>query len=95
MSDAAVFQARRINRPDLAAQWLAEIPTSTSHGWFRSRAEAAVQEARGDVAGALQKLAEVEAALLTLPKNPQRDTLLTLLQRWKTELEGETTVTPA
>jgi hypothetical protein len=86
MSDAAVFQARRRKRPDLAEQWLAAIPVNTPHRWFRARAEAAILEARGDGAGALAKLAEVEAAILTSPRNPQRDTLLRLLQRWKTEL---------
>jgi hypothetical protein len=70
-SDAAVFQARRHKRPDLAEQWLAEIPVNTPHRWFRSRAEAAILEARGDVAGARGKLADVESALLALPKTPQ------------------------
>jgi hypothetical protein len=86
MSDAAVFQARRRKRPDLADQWLAEIPLNTPRRWFRSRAEAAILEARGDVAGAQGKLADVESALLALPKNPQRDTLLRLLERWKAEV---------
>jgi hypothetical protein len=35
---------------------------------------------------ALGKLAEVEAAFLTLPTSPQQVTLLRLLQRWKDEL---------
>jgi hypothetical protein len=42
MSEAAVFQARRRKRVDLADQWLAEIPVRTQHPWFRSRAEAAI-----------------------------------------------------
>jgi hypothetical protein len=86
MSDAAVFQARRRKRPDLAEQWLAGIPADTRHQWFRSRAEAAILEARGDAAGALGKLADVEAVILAFPTSPQRDTLLRLLERWKTEL---------
>jgi hypothetical protein len=86
MSDAAVFQARRRKRPDLAEQWLAGIPVNTPHRWLRSRAEAAILEAHGDRAGALEKLAEVEAAFLAFPRNPRRETLLQLLQRWKTEL---------
>jgi hypothetical protein len=86
MSDAAVFQARRRRRADLAEQWLAGIAVTTQHRWFRSRAEAAVLEAKGDLAGALGKLSEVEAALLASPGNPQRETLLLLLQRWKAEL---------
>jgi hypothetical protein len=85
-SDAAVYQARRRKRSDLAEQWLAEIPVTTRHGWIRSRAEAAVLEAKGDVAGAINKLAETETALLTLPENAQRETLFRLVQRWKAEL---------
>src|SRR5262249_60877006 len=81
MSDAAVFQARRRKRPDLADQWLAEIRVNTPHRWFRSRAEAAILEARGDVAGARGKLTDVESALLALPKTPQRDTPLRFLAR--------------
>jgi hypothetical protein len=42
---------------------LAEIPVTTRQGWIRSRAEAAVLEAKGDVDGAMNKLAETETAL--------------------------------
>jgi hypothetical protein len=86
MSDAAVFQARRRKRTDLAEQWLAGIPIKTQQPWFRARVEAAILEARGDVDGAVGKLAEVEAAILTLPKSAQRDTSLRLLERWKSDL---------
>jgi hypothetical protein len=86
MSECAVFQARRRKRPDLAEQWLAGIPANTQHSWFRSRAEAAILESKGDVPSALEKLGEVEAAFLTFPRNPQRENLLRLLQRWKSEL---------
>jgi hypothetical protein len=86
ISDAAVFQGRRRKRTDFADQWLAEIPVKTQYPWFRSRAEAAILEAKGDVDGALGKLAEVEAAMLTLPKNAQRDMSLRLLERWKSDL---------
>jgi hypothetical protein len=86
MSDAAVFQARRRRRVDLAEQWLAEIPVTARSQWLRARAEAAILEAKGDVGGALGKLAEVEAAISTLPNKCQRDTLLRLLQRWKSGL---------
>ena len=88
MSDAAVFQARRRMRHDLADEWLGTIPLNTPHRWFRSRAEAAILEAQGDTAGALEKLAEVEAAIRRLPESAQRETLLRLLERWKNELCG-------
>jgi hypothetical protein len=86
MSDAAVFQARRRKRADLADQWLAGIPDTTPNRWFRSRAEAAILEAQGDVDGAMKKLAETETAILATPKSAQRKTVLRLLQRWKSEL---------
>ena len=86
MSDAAVFQARRRKRTDLADQWLAGIPVKTQHSWFRTRAEAAILEAKGNVDGAVRKLAEVEAAILALPRNALRNTSLRLLERWKSDL---------
>ena len=89
MSDAAVFQARRRKRADLAEQWLAEIPDKTQNAWFRARAEAAILEAKSDVEGAMKKLAETERTILAFPKNAQRETLLRLLQKWKSELGGQ------
>jgi hypothetical protein len=86
MSEAAVFQARRRRHAELAEQWLDGIPVNTPHRWFRSRAEAAILEAKGDIDGALNKLAETEAAILALPKNAQRETSLRLLERWKVDL---------
>jgi hypothetical protein len=86
MSEAAVFQARRRRRAELAEQWLAGIPVNTPHRWFRSRAEAAILESKGDINGALDKLAETETAILALPKNAQRETSLRLLERWKADL---------
>ena len=50
MSDAAVFQARRRKRIDLAEQWLADIPQKTEYPWLRPRGEAAILEAKGDIA---------------------------------------------
>jgi hypothetical protein len=85
-SDAAVYQARRRKRADLADQWLAEIPVTAQYAWFRSRAEAAILEANGDVDGAMKKLAETETALLAIPKSAQRETLLRLLHRWQSDL---------
>jgi hypothetical protein len=86
MSDAAVFLARKRKRADLADRWLAGIPIKAQTQWLRYRAEAAILEAKGDVDGALGKLAEVEAAMLALPKNARRATALLLLQRWQSEL---------
>jgi hypothetical protein len=86
MSDAAVFQARRRKRVDLANQWLAQIPLTTQNAWFRSRSEAAILEAKGDADAAIAKLADGEKAILALTKSAQRDALERLLERWKSEL---------
>lgn len=85
-SDAAVYQARRRKRADLANQWLAEIPATAQYQWLLSRAEAAILEANGDVEGAMKKLTETETAILAIPKSIQRETSLRLLQRWKSDL---------
>jgi hypothetical protein len=86
ISDVVVYLARQRKRSDLAAQWLADLPT-VSNPRLRLRAEAAVLEAQGDTAGALRKLDEYEAALLALPKgNPQREMLLRALPGWRSEL---------
>lgn len=86
MSDAAVFQARRRKRPDLAGQWLAGIPEATPSPWLRLRAEAAILEAQGDLEGARRKLGFVEAAVRGLPDATQREITLRLLGRWQAEL---------
>jgi hypothetical protein len=86
MSDAAVFQARRRKRPDLAAEWLAAMPAATGPPWFRSRVEAAILEAQGDRDGALTQLQAVEATILCLPSSAQREVALQLLRRWTSEL---------
>jgi hypothetical protein len=88
MSDAAVFQARRRKRADLAEQWLADLPAQAPFPWFRSRAEAAIREAQDDLEGALRKLDEGERSILLLPDRTQRELLLCLLRKWRSELEG-------
>jgi hypothetical protein len=88
MSEAAAFQARRRKRPDLAEQWLAEMPATTPLPWLRSRAEAAVLEAYGDIEGAVRKLDEYEKAIRAMPDEMQREMLLRGLRRWRSELPG-------
>ena len=91
MSDAAVFQARRRKRADLAEEWLAKIPANTPQSWLRSRAEAAVLEAHGDFEGADRKLDECEKAIRALPNATQREVLLPVAVR--TSGSGHRTVT--
>ncbi|HWX56076.1 MAG TPA: M50 family metallopeptidase [Verrucomicrobiae bacterium] len=91
LSDAAAFQARRRKRVDLAEQWLADMPSQTQTPGLRLWAEAAILEARGDVAGALSKLNDYEAAVLTIRVPSQREMSLRYLQRWRSELQSSTT----
>jgi hypothetical protein len=85
-ADAAIFQARKRYRVDLAEQWLSEVPEKTLLPGLRSRAESAILEAKGDIEGALKKLDEVERAVMTIHDSYQRAVSLRLLQRWKREL---------
>jgi ribosomal protein S7 len=86
MSDAAVFQARKRKRIDLAEQWLAFMPQTTQRPGLRSRVQAAILEAQGDNQGALTKLEEVEKAVRTLPNQAQRELSLRFLRRWQSDL---------
>jgi hypothetical protein len=88
ITDAAVFQARRRRRIDLAEQWLAELPPKTEYPWMRPRCEAAILEARGDIDGALKKLDEMEKLVLACPNQWVREIALRNLRRWKSELQA-------
>jgi hypothetical protein len=87
ITDAAVFQARRRKRIDLAEQWLADLPPKLEYPWLPLRGQAAILEARGDIAGALRKLDEVEKLLLAVPNQALREMSLRNLKRWKAELK--------
>lgn len=91
ITDAAVFQARRRRRIDLAEQWMADLPQKTEYPWMRPRCEAAILEARGDLPGALGKLDEMEKLVQANPNQALREITLRNLRRWKAELqEGST-----
>lgn len=87
MSDAAVFQARRRKRIDLAEQWLADLPEKNEYPWMRLRGEAAILEGKGDIAGALTKLDEIEKMISAAPNQALREMSLRGLLRWKAELQ--------
>jgi hypothetical protein len=87
MSDAAVFQARRRKRIDLAELWLSDIPAKGEYPWIRPRGEAAILEAKGDTAGALKKLSEIEKMVLAVPNQALREMSLRGVRRWKAELD--------
>jgi Peptidase family M50 len=86
ISDAAVFQARRRNRIDLAQRWLEDLSSSTASPWLRLRAEAAILEARGEARAAASKLDEIGRLVEDFPDRRQREWLLSLLGRWRSDL---------
>jgi Peptidase family M50 len=86
---AAIFQARRRGRVDLAEQWLALVPVKTQTPGLRSQAEAAILEAQGRIEDALSKLNESKAAVAAIPQPSLRVVSLASLDRWKKELLAE------
>lgn len=84
--DAAVFQARKRKRVDLAEEWLADVPQKTEYPWIRSQGEAAILEAKGDICGAITKLEEVEKIVIATPNQALREMSLRGVRRWKAEL---------
>ena len=87
MCEAAVFQARRRGRADLAEAWRADVPAQTTLPGIRQMADAAILEATGDRAGALRTIEAVEALLRGRPDLPGRELSFRSLARWKADLD--------
>lgn len=83
---AAIFQARRRKRVDLAEQWLASVPAKTQIPGMRSQAEAAILEAQGKIEEALVKLEGCKAECAAIAQPSTRTLSLASLERWKEEL---------
>jgi hypothetical protein len=87
IADATIFQALRRKRPDLAQQWLDDLPADPRLKSVRLRAEGAIAEARGNFAQAIGK---VEACLQEAEKmenERSRKRLISKLAEWKVELD--------
>jgi hypothetical protein len=87
IADAAIFQALRRKRPDLAQQWLADLPADPALTSTRLRVEGAIAEAQGNFAQAIKK---VEACLQEAEKmenERSRKRLVAKLAEWKGELD--------
>jgi hypothetical protein len=84
--EATIFQAKRRGRIDLAEQWLSDVPQETLTPGMRCLAEAAVLEARNDLAAALAKLKESEQAISMMPPGFERDVMLSSLTRRQSEI---------
>ena len=85
-ASAAIFQARRRKRVDLAEAWLAALPEKTRIPGLRTQAEAAILEAQGELEGALAKLEESRAACEKIAMPAVKTSSLASLDRWKKEL---------
>jgi hypothetical protein len=87
IADAAIFQALRQKRPDLAQQWLDDLPADPRLKSARLRAEGAIAEAQGNFAQAIEK---VEACLQEAEKmenERSRKRIIFKLAEWKGELD--------
>ena len=88
IGEAAVFQARRRSRPDLAAQWLEQLPQQPALLWWRTCAEVAILEAKGEYVAALAKLEVVEAVYRSFLTQRLQGLVVPLVQRWEAELKS-------
>jgi hypothetical protein len=86
---AAIFQARRRKRVDLAEQWLADVPAQTQTPGIRAQAEAAILEAQGKIGDALAKLKDSKKQSATIAQPSTREITMASLDRWEKELLAE------
>jgi hypothetical protein len=93
LTEAAIFQARRRNRIDLARQWLADIPSPAAMPERKLNAETAILIAEGDIQGALKKLDEAIAMVEKSAQPGGRDLTLRFLSRTRKELEEKLAAT--
>lgn len=91
MADAAIFQADRRHRVDLAEQWLADVPVDGTTKKSRLRAEGAILEARGDFEAALLKITECIKDAESSSDERRRHRTLAKLSEWKGEVEQKLT----
>jgi len=91
MADAAIFQAERRHRVDLAEQWLADIPIDGTTKNYRLRAEGAIQQARGDFEAAVLKITECIKEAESILDERKRHRSLAKLSQWKDEVEQKLT----
>ena len=86
-ADAAVFQGRCRKNVTLAQAWFDDIPTKVAVPWHRLWAEAGVLQARGDRAGVLAKLDEIER-MIRAQSSPHQKFALGSVERWRSDLSG-------
>jgi hypothetical protein len=91
MADAAIFQAERRHRVDLAEQWLADVPIDGTTKNYRLKAEGAILQARGDFETALLKIIECIKEAESILDERKRHRSLAKLSEWKDEVEQKLT----
>lgn len=95
ISEAAVFQARRRRNLIAAREWLAATPETFLREipWLKTRAEAAMLEAQGNIPAALEKLDEAEKMMRASTNEIRREMSLRSLKRWQAELKMQVATT--
>ncbi|HLK53483.1 MAG TPA: M50 family metallopeptidase [Candidatus Angelobacter sp.] len=87
IGDAAIFQAERRGNIVLAEQWLADLPDLDNTKLYRSQAEGAILEARGDFHAALKKISECEKRTQDRANKKSMENHLKRLHQWKQEVQ--------
>jgi hypothetical protein len=87
MADAAIFQAAKKKRVDLAEKWLAALPARLEVPYRRLMVEGSILEAQENYAGALQKVDEIEKTILSATEPARQQTTLKPFAKWRAELE--------
>jgi hypothetical protein len=86
VANAAIFQAERRKRVDLAKQWLSDLPSKPAVPYRRLMVEATILEAQQDYPEALKKVNEIKRIILAGRKPGQRDASASF-EKWRGELE--------
>lgn len=87
IANAGIFQAGRRKRIDLAEQWLGDLRGPLHVPYRRLMVEGAILEAQENFSGALEKVHEIEKAILTTSKPEQQQASLRQFAKWRAELE--------
>ncbi|HEX4605290.1 MAG TPA: hypothetical protein VH724_14920, partial [Candidatus Angelobacter sp.] len=87
MANAAIFQAERRGRVDLAEQWLADLPSDATTKDYRLKAEGAILEARSNFEGTLLKIEACEKDAESIGDERKRQRTLAKLAQWKSDVE--------
>jgi Peptidase family M50 len=87
IGEAAIFQAKRRKRIDLARQWLADLPNDEVGKSLRPRVEGNIAEAEGQFEQALLKVEICQKQAERIANEQTRNVRMARLAKWKEEIE--------